>query len=209
MWRESGRGEKDDEGENHHSCILAGYDRAAGKELLTMGCAATAGGRSGETTIDAERHRVASWESVRIDSMEWHATAGPDDESGAERDRVATMTIGGRVYRVDFPSAASRRMSLRTMADWVVRPRILKVTGVAEVFLLGGGVASGPVEDDVSRAEERFVFREMEHVPRGFAGGRIVGGSQVGTSGIEGSEAVDDTFVTVDERHGQRVVVEG
>lgn len=29
-------------------------------------------------------------------------------------------------------------MSLRTTADWVVRPGILKVTGVAEAFLLGG-----------------------------------------------------------------------
>ena len=29
-------------------------------------------------------------------------------------------------------------MSLRTTADWVIRPRLLKVTGVAEVFLQGG-----------------------------------------------------------------------
>ncbi len=85
-----------------------------------------------------DRHRVSSWKSIAVDKVEWHVSERSDDIHGTERDRVATITIDGKSHDVEFPSAASRQMSLRTTADWVVRPRILKVTGVAEAFLLGG-----------------------------------------------------------------------
>ncbi len=85
-----------------------------------------------------DRHQVSSWKSVDVDKVEWHATERSSDVHGTERDRVATITINGKPHEVELPSAASRQMSLRTTADWVVRPRILKVTGVAEAFLLGG-----------------------------------------------------------------------
>ena len=85
-----------------------------------------------------DRHRVDSWQSVVVDKVEWHVPERPTDLSGIEQDRVATITVNGKLHEVQFPSAASRQMALRTTADWVVRPRILKVTGVAEAFLLGG-----------------------------------------------------------------------
>jgi CzcA family heavy metal efflux pump len=85
-----------------------------------------------------DRHQVSSWKSIDVDKVEWHATERSSDVHSTERDRVATITINGKSHEVEFPSAASRQMSLRTTADWVVRPRILKVTGVAEAFLLGG-----------------------------------------------------------------------
>jgi len=85
-----------------------------------------------------DRHQVSSWKSIDVDKVEWHATERSNDLHSTERDRVATITINGKSHEVEFPSAASRQMSLRTTADWVVRPRILKVTGVAEAFLLGG-----------------------------------------------------------------------
>lgn len=85
-----------------------------------------------------DRHQVTSWKSIDVDKVEWHATERSSDVHSTERDRVATITINGKPHEVEFPSAASRQMSLRTTADWVVRPRILKVTGVAEAFLLGG-----------------------------------------------------------------------
>ena len=85
-----------------------------------------------------DRHKVSSWASVAVERVEWHATERSDDIHCTERDRVATITIDGKPHEVEFPSVASRQMALRTTADWVVRPRILKVTGVAEAFLLGG-----------------------------------------------------------------------
>lgn len=85
-----------------------------------------------------DRHKVSSWTPVAVEQVDWHATERSSDVHGTERDRVATITINGKPHEVEFPSAASRQMALRTTADWVVRPRILKVTGVAEAFLLGG-----------------------------------------------------------------------
>ncbi len=89
-----------------------------------------------------DRHRPDSWEAVKIEKFEW-GVAPPCAASGDmahcdEHDHRATLTIAGQSHDVRFPSAAEQQMSLRTMGDWVIRPRLLKVTGVAEVFLQGG-----------------------------------------------------------------------
>ena len=114
---------------------------------LVVADSASKGGASQSIQIfvwkPTDRHQVSSWKSVAFENVEWHATERSSDVHGTERDRterdrVATITISGKPHEVEFPSAASRQMSLRTTADWVVRPRILKVTGVAEAFLLGG-----------------------------------------------------------------------
>jgi len=100
---------------------------------------------AGESTADpvqvwrpVDRHRVATWQPVAVEKLEWHVPESQDDLNTTETDRRANITIGGKTYDVEFPTVASRQMALRTTADWIVRPRILKVTGVAEVFLLGG-----------------------------------------------------------------------
>ncbi len=90
----------------------------------------------------ADRHRPDSWEAVKIEKFEW-GVAPPCAASGDsghcdEHDHRATLTIAGQSHDVRFPSAAEQQMTLRTMADWVIRPRLLKVTGVAEVFIQGG-----------------------------------------------------------------------
>lgn len=85
-----------------------------------------------------DRHRVSTWESVSVEKLKWHEPERQDDLNTTETDRRANITIAGKTYDVEFPTAANRQMALRTTADWIVRPRILKVTGVAEVFLLGG-----------------------------------------------------------------------
>ena len=76
-----------------------------------------------------ERHRLDSWQPVTVDSITW---------SEAAVERRATVTIAGQQHDVLFPTAESQQMALRTIADWVIRPRLLKVTGVAEVFIQGG-----------------------------------------------------------------------
>lgn len=89
-----------------------------------------------------DRHRVQTWKPVDVAQVTWHATEYVSEQSGEGKDSqqyaAATVVINGKSHEVDFPSKALRQMSLRTTADWVVRPRILKVTGVAEAFLLGG-----------------------------------------------------------------------
>ena len=43
-----------------------------------------------------------------------------------------------RTVTIDRPTAIQQSMQLRTIADWVVRPRLLQVPGAAEVFIQGG-----------------------------------------------------------------------
>ena len=84
-----------------------------------------------------DRHKPETWESVPLGRVDWHK-ADAKQSSGSSQDQRATLVIAGKSHDVDFPSAESRQMTLRTISDWVIRPRLLKVTGVAEVFLQGG-----------------------------------------------------------------------
>lgn len=85
-----------------------------------------------------DRHHPETWDAVPIEQLTWHTTdlQGTEQEAG---ERSASLKLDGKEYDVHFPTEASRQLALRTLADWVIRPRLLKVTGVAEAFLLGGG----------------------------------------------------------------------
>ena len=76
-----------------------------------------------------ERHQLDSWQPMKVKNVAW-------GDGAAER-RV-TLTISGQQHEIHFPTAEAQQMALRTIADWVIRPRLLKVTGVAEVFIQGG-----------------------------------------------------------------------
>jgi HME family heavy-metal exporter len=84
-----------------------------------------------------DRHRPASWEEVPCEAVAWEPAASRPDAAG-ESPRAARVAIAGRDHEVTFPTSLERSMSLRTIADWVARPRLLKIPGVAEVFVQGG-----------------------------------------------------------------------
>ena len=89
-----------------------------------------------------DRHQPESWQPVAVESLAWQtandAKLSAEGTIATNTERRATVTLGGRQHDVLFPTAAEQQMTLRTIADWVIRPRLLKVTGVAEVFLQGG-----------------------------------------------------------------------
>jgi CzcA family heavy metal efflux pump len=83
-----------------------------------------------------DRHRLETWEPVPLEHGAWTGPHEPTANRTSEGIRT-TLTIAGQSREVWFPAFEHQQMELRTIADWVIRPRLLKVTGVAEVFLQG------------------------------------------------------------------------
>ena len=72
----------------------------------------------------------------------------------------------GTAHEVVFPTLLRQQMALRTAADWVIRPRLLKVPGVAEVFVQGGDRKQYQVLVDPAALLEYGVT--LQQVLRGF-----------------------------------------
>lgn len=76
---------------------------------------------------------------------------------GAELPEGVTAELGplatpiGEVYRYTLEGAGGDPMKLRTTQDWVVRPRILRVPGVADVVSYGGLVREIHVQPSPAR----------------------------------------------------------
>lgn len=84
-----------------------------------------------------DRHDPKSWQEAQPTNVEWKASANDSDAENSAS-RTVEVTIDGLSHTIIFPSSLHQQMDLRTTADWVVRPRLLKIPGVAEVFVQGG-----------------------------------------------------------------------
>jgi CzcA family heavy metal efflux pump len=76
-----------------------------------------------------DRRDPKTWEKVAVENPTW---------DGGGTGRTATFLYKGRQHAATFRTPEEQRMDLRTVADWVIRPRLLKEQGVAEVIVLGG-----------------------------------------------------------------------
>ncbi len=81
-----------------------------------------------------DRRKPQSWESVPFEIVE-PLIKHVEDSTHPYR---ATVKLASGVHEIQFETEAKKFLELRTIADWVIRPRLLKVSGVAEVFMQGG-----------------------------------------------------------------------
>ncbi len=81
-----------------------------------------------------DRHKPKSWETVPFEFVEPLLNQGDE----ARRRFHATVKLGSGIHEIQFETEAKQLLELRTIVDWVIRPRLLKVNGVAEVFMQGG-----------------------------------------------------------------------
>lgn len=84
-----------------------------------------------------DRHQHDSWEELPYTDLEVFDANGEPTQRTANATQLAKLNIEGKAYEIEFQTEEQRQMALRTVSDWVIRPRILKVTGVAEVFQMG------------------------------------------------------------------------
>lgn len=77
-----------------------------------------------------DRHDTSTWQPISAELE----SSGPDPLQPTQ----ARISINDQTIDVAIPSPAEQQMSLRTLADWVVRPRLMKIPGIAETFIQGG-----------------------------------------------------------------------
>ncbi|WDQ18078.1 efflux RND transporter permease subunit [Rhodopirellula sp. P2] len=101
-----------------------------------------------------DRHDFSTWKKLKTSEINWDddyvsrstLAAGSGgthrrEESAASAlplTGTASFRVDGKSYDAHFYTEAKQQLELRTVADWIIRPRLLKTTGVAEVFMLGG-----------------------------------------------------------------------
>ena len=89
--------------------------------------------------LEVVESRLHVWNPVdRHRSTTWNSLAFTTDDRLEATTESLKLRIDGKEHHVELPSEPSQQMALRTIADWVIRPRLLKVTGVAEAFIQGG-----------------------------------------------------------------------
>ena len=143
-----------------------------------------------------DRQDVSSWTAVSLAQVVWE----PADTDGA---RSVRASIDGTSRVVRFGSELQRRIELRTLADWVVRPRLQKIPGVALVLTVGGGRKQYQVlADPAAMDEHRVTLQQVEAALRAnngnATGGFIDRGDLetpvrvIGRLGPDGTKVVSD-----------------
>ncbi|WP_182868629.1 efflux RND transporter permease subunit [Rhodopirellula sp. JC639] len=162
-----------------------------------------------------DRHDFSSWEPVESQLLDW---AGAPDASTNDLAGTAILEIDGKQHEVLFDTRMKQSLELRTIADWVIRPRLLKVTGVAEVFMQGGDrkqyqVLLDPtalLEYDVTVQDVEKALRESNiNTSGGFA---ITGETErpirvLGRLGSGNRNIVDDLKKIAVAKHPKRTVL--
>ncbi|MBN72798.1 MAG: CusA/CzcA family heavy metal efflux RND transporter [Gimesia sp.] len=93
-----------------------------------------------ERTEQKGRPVLTVWDPiVRNDPDQWQKVEVQDPHwDPALPGREVSFTWNKRSYDVVFPTPLEEKMDLRTTADWLIRPRLLKLNGIAEVIVMGG-----------------------------------------------------------------------
>ncbi len=115
---------------------------------------------------DTEIYRARQMVSERLSSLEEAIPAGVAPTMGP------VSSIMGEIMQIAIPVDVAKisPMQVREYADWVLRPRLLSIQGVAQVIPIGGEVRQFQVQPDLRRMIELGVTIEnLQSALSGFA----------------------------------------
>ena len=103
---------------------------------------------------------------------------------GIEPDLGPLATPIGEVYRYTLEGPGADPMTLRTIQDWVVRPALMRVPGVADVVSYGGLVKEVHVEPDPTKMAALGVvlddlFQALKEASQNASGGPLERGEEL------------------------------
>jgi HME family heavy-metal exporter len=90
----------------------------------------------GGMTLQPYQEKNGKTARFRGQENRWQTSSGTPPR---DVDRWLTISVAGKAHKVVFGSLQNRMMDLRTTVDWIVRPRLLKINGIAQVFVMGEG----------------------------------------------------------------------
>ncbi|WP_417388259.1 efflux RND transporter permease subunit [Gimesia sp.] len=155
------------------------------------------------------RNDLSLWKKIEVENPKW-------DETNPGRD--VAFVWNKRSYDVIFPTPLEERMDLRTTADWLIRPRLLKLTGIAEVIVMGGDEKQYQVLVDPIKLQEYNVsLQDVEAAVQSnnlnASGGFIIGGQTersvrvIGRLGALTSDVLDELRKAPVKMNGDRAVL--
>ncbi|MDM0121883.1 efflux RND transporter permease subunit [Variovorax arabinosiphilus] len=112
-------------------------------------------------------YRARQLVAERLGSMEESMAAGITPRMGP------VSSIMGEIMQIAIPIDTTKvsPMAVREYADWVLRPRLLSVQGVAQVIPIGGEVRQFQVQPDTVRMGDLGITHEqLEAALKGFSG---------------------------------------
>jgi HME family heavy-metal exporter len=115
---------------------------------------------------DTDIFRARQLVSERLSSMEEGLAEGAVPRMGP------ISSIMGEIMQIAIPVDQQKisAMAVREYADWVLRPRLLSVPGVAQVIPIGGEVRQFQVQPNTARmAELGITHEQLEVALRGFS----------------------------------------
>ncbi|MDP2004418.1 MAG: efflux RND transporter permease subunit, partial [Rubrivivax sp.] len=117
-------------------------------------------------TWDTDIFRARQLVSERLSGMEESVPEGVTPHMGP------ISSIMGEIMQIAIPVDPSKisAMAVREYADWVLRPRLLSVPGVAQVIPIGGEVRQFQVQPNTTRmAELGITHDQLEGALKGFS----------------------------------------
>lgn len=211
--------------------VIAGIYRQAGPtggELVPIGKTGmmaelvTTDGSSQELKVwrVVDRRRPVSWTEVPYDNLNWRTRSESSQSDPNDARQAITFTVDKQNHVVELPAKQEQFMSLRTTADWIVRPRLLKIPGVAEVFIQGGDRKQYQILVDPSALLEygvtlQQVEQALQESNINTSGGFAVQGETerpirvLGRLGPDSSHVADDLRKVPIQVHRERAILLG